>query len=45
MTASQAWRLVTNNYDRHRDGVIVASGDDAIVDALLRTRAIVGHAK
>jgi uncharacterized protein (TIGR03083 family) len=43
LTTSQAWRLLTNNYDRRRDGTTVPSGDDEIIDTLLRTRAIIGR--
>jgi hypothetical protein len=45
LTPSQAWRLLTNNYDPRRDGTTVPSGDHAIIESLQRTRAIIGHVK
>ncbi len=42
MTAEQAWRLLTNNYDPRAHGPIRTSGDPALIEILLRTRAIIG---
>jgi hypothetical protein len=42
MDADQAWRLLTNNLPRDQHVAIEAHGDEAIVRALLRTRAIIG---
>lgn len=40
LDADQAWRLLTNNLDRH--AVLDITGDPAVVDVLRRTRAIIG---
>ena len=45
MTAEQAWRLLTNNYSPIIHGVIDRTGDDAIVEALIAMRAIIGTPK
>jgi len=43
MPANAAWRLLTNNLDASRRSGLHASGDPAVVNILLRTRAIVGR--
>ena len=45
MTVEQAWRLLTNNYDASVHGPLRTSGDQTLVDVLLKTRAIVGAPK
>jgi uncharacterized protein (TIGR03083 family) len=45
MTAEHAWRLLTNNYDAEAHGPLRTSGDPALIDVLLRTRAIIGAPK
>ena len=42
MSAEQAWRLLTNNFQPDRHGPIMPVGDAEIVDKLVRTRAIIG---
>lgn len=42
LTAEQAWRLLTNNYDTGAHGPIRTSGDAALIEIVLRTRAIIG---
>jgi uncharacterized protein (TIGR03083 family) len=42
MDADQAWRLLTNNLPPGQQAAIAVSGDEAMVRALLRTRAIIG---
>ena len=43
MTVEQAWRLLTNNFSAEVHGPLQASGDPALIDILLRTRAIIGE--
>jgi uncharacterized protein (TIGR03083 family) len=43
MTTEQAWRLLTNNLVRELHGAPVASGDEELLAALVRTRAIIGE--
>ncbi len=45
MTAEQAWRLLTNNYGVEEHGPIRSSGDSAVIEVLLNTRAIIGAPK
>ena len=45
MKAEQAWRLLTNNYSLNIHGVIDRTGDEAIVKAMIATRAIIGTPK
>jgi uncharacterized protein (TIGR03083 family) len=45
LSGDQAWRLLTNNYDEGRDGVLRTVGDPAIVETLIKTRAIIGRPK
>ena len=45
MTAEQAWRLLTNNYSAEAHGPLRSSGDPAVIDVLLKTRAIIGAPK
>jgi uncharacterized protein (TIGR03083 family) len=45
MTTDQAWRLLTNNLPSTARETLQASGDAAILDALLHTRAIIGTPK
>jgi uncharacterized protein (TIGR03083 family) len=42
MTSEQAWRLLSNNFDKDAHGEVLASGDAEIVAALMRTRGIIG---
>lgn len=42
MTTDQAWRLLTNNLPAADRAQLAASGDRRILDAVLRTRAIIG---
>ena len=42
MSTDQAWRLLTNNLTAPEQAQLVASGDRRILDAVLRTRAIIG---
>ncbi len=45
MTTEQAWRLLTNNLPAAGTARLAASGDNAIISILLRTRAIIGTPK
>lgn len=45
LSTDQAWRLLTNNLPAGSRSDLVASGDAAITDILLHTRAIVGAPK
>jgi uncharacterized protein (TIGR03083 family) len=45
MTTEQAWRLLTNNFDRDLHGQLAAVGDPEIIGVLRRTRAIIGTPK
>ena len=45
MTTEQAWRLLTNNLPAADRSSIAASGDEAVLGILLRTRAIIGTPK
>jgi uncharacterized protein (TIGR03083 family) len=45
MSTEQAWRLLTSNLPAAGRAHLAASGDDAIVLLLLRTRAIIGAPK
>jgi uncharacterized protein (TIGR03083 family) len=45
MTSEQAWRLLSNNFDKDTHGEVVASGDPDILASLMRTRAIIGTPK
>lgn len=45
LSGDQAWRLLTNNYDEGRAGVLHTAGDPEIVETLMRTRAIIGTPK
>lgn len=45
MTADQAWRLLTNNYDPAAHGALATAGDPEIVATLTATRAIIGAPK
>lgn len=45
LSTDQAWRLLTNNLPAGSRSALVASGDAAITDILLHTRAIVGAPK
>jgi uncharacterized protein (TIGR03083 family) len=45
MTTDQAWRLLTNNLPSTARETLQASGDQAILDILLSTRAIIGTPK
>lgn len=42
LSVEQAWRLLTNNYTLAAHGPIGVEGDQALIDVLLRTRAIIG---
>jgi hypothetical protein len=42
MTTEKAWRLLTNNLPAAGRSSVAASGDEAILGILLRTRAIIG---
>ena len=42
-SAEQAWRLLTNNLEPAHHGRPTTSGDERVVNALLRTRASIGH--
>lgn len=42
MTTEQAWRILTNNLPAASRSEILATGDDLILSALRRTRAIIG---
>jgi uncharacterized protein (TIGR03083 family) len=44
-TTEQAWRLLTNNLPAGEHARLQVSGDERIVDALRRTRAIIGTPK
>ena len=43
LSDEQAWRLLSNNLDPAVHGRPRSHGDPAIVDTLMRTRAIIGH--
>lgn len=43
LNTTQAWRSLTSNYDVSHDGAIVSTGDDEVIETLLRTRAVIGH--
>ena len=45
LSADQAWRLLTNNYDAVRHGRLETSGDPEIVETMINTRAIIGTPK
>lgn len=45
MTAEQAWRLLTNNYDTETHGELWTSGDPTLIEVVVRTRAIIGAPK
>jgi hypothetical protein len=45
MTTDQAWRLLTNNLTSTARETLRASGDAAVLDVLLSTRAIIGTPK
>jgi len=45
MSTEDAWRLLTNNLPADRRAGLAASGDAAITDILLHTRAIIGAPK
>jgi uncharacterized protein (TIGR03083 family) len=45
MTTDQAWRLLSNNLSADHQARLELTGDAAVVDALRRTRAIIGAAK
>lgn len=45
LSTDEAWRLLTNNLPAARRGALAASGDAAITDIVLRTRAIIGAPK
>jgi uncharacterized protein (TIGR03083 family) len=45
MSTEQAWRLLTNNLPADRQAHLTASGDNAIINILLQTRAIIGAPK
>ena len=45
MSTEDAWRLLTNNLPAGRRSELAASGDSAIIDTLLLTRAIIGAPK
>lgn len=45
MTTDQAWRLLTNNLPADEHPSLQLSGDEQIIDALRRTRAIIGTPK
>ena len=45
MSTEDAWRLLTNNLPAGRRSDLAVSGDGAITDILLRTRAIIGEPK
>ena len=42
MTADQAWRLLTNNFSPLDQRGLDITGDEAVVNVLRRTRAIIG---
>jgi hypothetical protein len=45
MTTEQAWRLLTSNLPAAQRSRITASGDQAVLGILFRTRAILGTPK
>jgi hypothetical protein len=45
LSMEQAWRLLTNNYRHDEHGHIHTTGDAEILQALTRTRAIIGTPK
>jgi uncharacterized protein (TIGR03083 family) len=45
LSTDQAWRLLTNNLPAGRRSALALSGDAAITDILLHTRAIIGAPK
>jgi hypothetical protein len=45
MTAEQAWRLLSNNFDEDVHGEVLTSGEAEIIETLKRTRAIIGTPK
>jgi hypothetical protein len=42
LTTEQAWRLLTSNLPAAGRSRLTASGDNATIGVLLRTRAIIG---
>ena len=45
MTTEQAWRLLTNNLPAAARVRLTASGDEAVIGVLYRTRAVIGTPK
>ncbi len=45
MTAEQAWRLLTSNYDTETHRELRTSGDPTLIEVIVRTRAIIGAPK
>lgn len=45
LSAEQAWRLLSNNYEASAHGEIATSGDDELISTFARTRAIIGFPK
>ena len=45
LSTEQAWRLLSNNFDEDSHGEVLTLGDGEIIEALKRTRAIIGTPK
>ena len=45
LTTEQGWRLLSNNFDEDSHGEVLTLGDGEIIEALKRTRAIIGTPK